>query len=252
MSRTSEFVWRTARLSIEGLPYLPYDLNEPQYARLLCERNCYVCQRKDCDDVLWTLRARVCQRCVASLPLYDRNYLSKQPEAYRDLGILPSERTVVGRSTRLLGSNKWAKRFREEFQILNTQTERDEWISRKEKEHQDLKKHASLCEKWHRSHIEDLEMTRMDDIVLRLNEFGLAGEAEIMIEDDEDEFISHRLVKQTAKLTDYSWNSMKTELIKLLSNHRAKRVALEMPRFPCWCSDPHSIWSRAGCQWYGR
>ncbi|KAF9059759.1 hypothetical protein BDP27DRAFT_1371173 [Rhodocollybia butyracea] len=52
------------------------------------------------------------------LPLYDKKYLCEQPRAYRDLSILPSESFVIGNSTKLVGSNKWAKRFREEFKVL--------------------------------------------------------------------------------------------------------------------------------------
>ncbi|KAF9061958.1 hypothetical protein BDP27DRAFT_1369237 [Rhodocollybia butyracea] len=56
------------------------------------------------------------------LPLYDKKYLCEQPRAYRDLSILPSESFVIGNSTKLVGSNKWAKRFREEFKVLKFNT----------------------------------------------------------------------------------------------------------------------------------
>lgn len=42
MSKSSEGIWRAARRNVEGLPPLPSDLNEPQYAHLLFEPYCHV------------------------------------------------------------------------------------------------------------------------------------------------------------------------------------------------------------------
>jgi len=42
--RSSEHVWRTARLNVEGLPPLPPDLNEMQYANLAFDNFCHVCK----------------------------------------------------------------------------------------------------------------------------------------------------------------------------------------------------------------
>ncbi|KAJ3852827.1 hypothetical protein EV368DRAFT_82141 [Lentinula lateritia] len=95
MSKASEAICqRAARANVEGLPPCPDDLNEPQYARLLYDAYCYICNHKGrCENVLWTFRARVCKNCVAVvLPLYDDKYLDKQPAEYRNSGILPSER----------------------------------------------------------------------------------------------------------------------------------------------------------------
>ncbi|KAJ4491661.1 hypothetical protein C8R41DRAFT_766211, partial [Lentinula lateritia] len=118
MSKSSEAIWCAARANVEGLPPRPDDLNEPQYARLLYDAYCYICNHKGrCENVLWNFRARVCKNCVAvvyasphrsyalsinpsisSLPLYDDEYLDKQPAEYRNSGILPSERVRVGNS----------------------------------------------------------------------------------------------------------------------------------------------------------
>ncbi|KAJ3906890.1 hypothetical protein F5879DRAFT_763267, partial [Lentinula edodes] len=42
MSKTTESTWRICRLNIDGLPPLPSDLNEPQYARLMFDSYCHV------------------------------------------------------------------------------------------------------------------------------------------------------------------------------------------------------------------
>jgi len=41
-SRSSEHVWRAARLNVHGLPPPPTDLNEMQYANLAFDNHCHV------------------------------------------------------------------------------------------------------------------------------------------------------------------------------------------------------------------
>ncbi|KAF9062733.1 hypothetical protein BDP27DRAFT_1427637 [Rhodocollybia butyracea] len=194
MSKTTEFVWREARKNIERLPYLPKDLNEPQ------------------------------------LPVYDVDYLSKQPEPFRHRSVLPWEHTMVRNSLKSVGSNKFAKRFREEFEALQTQTERDDWIAQREKEHAEMRKHATLCERWLQSVLSKrraarylAQTQRRDDIITRLAEIGWDEEAKIMVRNHSSDFVSHRLTG----LIDLGWNGMKDELVEVLSNHKIKRLAAE-------------------------
>lgn len=42
MSKSSAFVWKTARLQVNGLPDCPADLTEPEYANLVFCARCYV------------------------------------------------------------------------------------------------------------------------------------------------------------------------------------------------------------------
>jgi hypothetical protein len=44
MARSSASVWRNARRNIVGLPPLPFDLDEPQYANLAFDSYCHVCR----------------------------------------------------------------------------------------------------------------------------------------------------------------------------------------------------------------
>ncbi|THU85005.1 hypothetical protein K435DRAFT_623945, partial [Dendrothele bispora CBS 962.96] len=62
-SRSSEHVWRNARLNVEGLPPLPTDLNEIQYAKLMFDTICQVCATH-CYSVFWDCRVRCCKKCV--------------------------------------------------------------------------------------------------------------------------------------------------------------------------------------------
>ncbi|KAG6852697.1 hypothetical protein C0991_009843 [Blastosporella zonata] len=40
MAKSAEFIWRQARLNLEGFPDCPEDLNEPQYACLMFDATC--------------------------------------------------------------------------------------------------------------------------------------------------------------------------------------------------------------------
>ncbi|THU81978.1 hypothetical protein K435DRAFT_692490, partial [Dendrothele bispora CBS 962.96] len=62
-SRSSEHVWRNARLNVEELPSLPTDLNEIQYAKLVFDAICQVCGTH-CHSVYWDCRIRCCQKCA--------------------------------------------------------------------------------------------------------------------------------------------------------------------------------------------
>lgn len=42
MSKSSESIWRATRSNVEGIPPLPDDLSEPQYAHLLFSQYCDV------------------------------------------------------------------------------------------------------------------------------------------------------------------------------------------------------------------
>ncbi|KAF5373096.1 hypothetical protein D9758_001493 [Tetrapyrgos nigripes] len=62
-TRSSEHIWKNARLNVEDLLPLPPDLNEIQYAHLFFDTSCGVYERY-CDNVCWDVRLRFCKRCV--------------------------------------------------------------------------------------------------------------------------------------------------------------------------------------------
>ncbi|KAJ3717799.1 hypothetical protein C8R42DRAFT_536766, partial [Lentinula raphanica] len=65
-SKSVEYIWRTARFNVEGnLPPLPKDLNEPQYARLMFDPECHLCNKSPkCNILLWRFRLRCCPDCL--------------------------------------------------------------------------------------------------------------------------------------------------------------------------------------------
>ncbi|KAE9399355.1 hypothetical protein BT96DRAFT_1019525 [Gymnopus androsaceus JB14] len=239
MSKSSESIWRTARSNVEGLPPLPLDLNEPQYAHLLFESYCHVCNHKGrCDNILWSFRMRCCKSCAAALPsLSDGRYKMDLPVQFFNRNLLPQEciQGATRRHRRDVGNFQIAARLKAEFEALQTPKERDAWITRKSQERRAIVAHGRLCEVWHKARLSkrtdelsDIRKQRKDAILERLAEIGWREEAEKIIDSwREDEFTNHKAVKQPKKLTDYGWNSIKTELVEMLSTHKTERLAEE-------------------------
>jgi hypothetical protein len=90
MPKSSEYIWRAARLNIEDLPPPPSDMNEVQYANFMFDKYCQVshicfipvwklnrpssekvCGYYPCDNVFWAVRLRACKKCLNQTPLYD-------------------------------------------------------------------------------------------------------------------------------------------------------------------------------------
>ncbi|KAE9407365.1 hypothetical protein BT96DRAFT_130973 [Gymnopus androsaceus JB14] len=241
ISKSSESIWRTARGNVRNLPPRPDDLNEPQYAHLLYESYCHICNHKGrCDTVVWTLRKRCCRHCASTLPMCDNTFLKSQPSEYRDCSILPTEWVSVESkwNRRLVVHVDLAARLKAEFETLKTSEARTAWISAKKDERRAQRSHNDLCERWlqgrldERTHeLEDIRKERKEAILNRLKGTGWYEEAKIMIRTPSwyrhDEFSSHKLVRQAKKLTEYGWNSIKDELVEMLSEHRVKRLATE-------------------------
>ncbi|KIK59138.1 hypothetical protein GYMLUDRAFT_44894 [Collybiopsis luxurians FD-317 M1] len=237
MSRSSESVWRTAREGVEGLPYRPDDLNEPQYAHLLYQSYCHICGHKPCDSVFWSFRMRCCKNCAfATFPKCDDlAFVAGLPREYsmRRRDVLPWEY--------LKGSWRYrdvvchagiTARYKAEFEALETEIERNEWIERKIDERWKRVEHASSCQQWlqarldrRSNELDNIREQRREAILERLEKIGWREEAELSMSSwMSDDFASHKLVRQPKKLTDYGWNSIKTELVEWLTKRKEDRL----------------------------
>ncbi|KAF8071870.1 hypothetical protein FPV67DRAFT_902906 [Lyophyllum atratum] len=64
MSRSSIFVWKSALANVEGLPFCPSDLTEPQYINLAFDEHCHFCLAPNVQQVFWACRVRCCKKCT--------------------------------------------------------------------------------------------------------------------------------------------------------------------------------------------
>ncbi|KAF5372931.1 hypothetical protein D9758_001472 [Tetrapyrgos nigripes] len=97
--KSSEYIWRAARENVEGLPPPPSDMNEIQYASLMFDRFCQVCNYHPCDNVFWSIRLRACKKCLGQTTLllapeqirkiHASDYLGDGPEMSDLLDLVP-------------------------------------------------------------------------------------------------------------------------------------------------------------------
>ncbi|KAJ3898634.1 hypothetical protein F5879DRAFT_1066131 [Lentinula edodes] len=255
MNKSSESVWRIARANVTGgLPPLPSDLNEPQYAHLMFDSYCHVCNKHwHCVNFLWRFRIRCCRTCEQTFPLYNWAYLRNTLRPFNSLEILPKEK-VKGKSKGqydIIYNPPVALRLKVEFMSLQSEEERRIWMDRKRKEFRDLQEDA----------IASISLTPVlvvvnvsSRILDRLDAIGLRREAELILRGKSDlktanEFYNHRLVNQPRKLTDRGkaivisfdlsspsfdlliiyqvWVNIEPELVGMLSDHQTERLKRE-------------------------
>ncbi|KAE9398313.1 hypothetical protein BT96DRAFT_34629 [Gymnopus androsaceus JB14] len=244
MSKSSETIWRIARENVRDLPPRPGDLNEPQYAHLLYEPYCHVCDQKRCDDVLWLFRMRCCTNCIwSTFDLFDGEFLrvnSQPPELMSRLDILPV--VYIQKYGPIVHPGLLA-RLKTEFETIPTAA-RSAWLTDKEEDRASKISHGRTCQLWleeklagRTRELDDIRKQRKEAILNRLDEIGWREEAKIIISSWQmylarNEFSDHKLVKQAKKLTEYGWNSIKADLVKKLSDCKAKRLAAKGPRNP--------------------
>ncbi|KAI0074234.1 hypothetical protein K474DRAFT_1626258 [Panus rudis PR-1116 ss-1] len=63
MSKQSAVHWRTARANVPGLPDIPDDMTEPEFANLLFSSHCHGCLKSNTSEPIWVFRKRYCSDC---------------------------------------------------------------------------------------------------------------------------------------------------------------------------------------------
>ncbi|THU86281.1 hypothetical protein K435DRAFT_970358 [Dendrothele bispora CBS 962.96] len=250
-SRSSEHVWRNARLNVEGLPPLPTDLNEIQYAKLMFDTICQVCGNH-CYTVFWDCRVRCCKKCVHEvlLPehmLYREHCRTMQSsDFYRYIVYVPHDRTRMKRGMEELFSSSTFKSisddYRKSVKVLNDAGERvtdaqklAAWklpMNTKRTEHQH---YTRLCEQWSKGQrnsredeLREIRQQRRSQIENRLIELGWGPELErLRQENGSDSFWNHKLIRQSKLLTDRLWDQITPTIFELLQPVRDRRLRVE-------------------------
>ncbi|KAJ3825576.1 hypothetical protein F5880DRAFT_1700706 [Lentinula raphanica] len=250
MSKSSANIWQLAGSNVEGLPPCPDDLSEPQYANLLFEPQCHVCMGPGrCENILWNFRIRSCYQCLRTRSRFSTSPLAGLPNdhplaAHQHSDIFPSELITYhpSRTTLyLIGDKNIVQCYRAEYDALNTQEDRDAWIILKKKQRLAIKEHNKQYTAWHemslKSRANELSVVRQDRktaILSRLKEIGWDDEVQIIMQATTtncDRFTNHKLVKQSKKLTEHDWRTIKDDLVEFLTTNKRKR--LFDPRLSC-------------------
>ncbi|KAF8828951.1 hypothetical protein HHX47_DHR3001101 [Lentinula edodes] len=178
MSKSSENIWRAARENVEGgLPPLPSDLNEPQFAHLIFDLYCHVCNQPwRCDNVLWRFRLRCCRNCEKSFPLYKWNDLYAILYPFISFDILPKEKVkgISGRNCEdMVYDGQVALKFKAQYVSFQSDEERLAWVTRKRNERKEIEQHARQSEAWHQAKLDQRsrELSELRDQRLQAYEF---------------------------------------------------------------------------------
>ncbi|KAJ3722252.1 hypothetical protein C8R42DRAFT_720632 [Lentinula raphanica] len=207
MDKSSETIWRTVWINYEdSLPPLPVDLNEPQFARLIFDAYCH---------------------------------LQMRPELFVISDVFPTERITVGDHVRTVYDHRVVSKMSKQYLALSSEEDRQAWVVQKQQDIQAIEQHARHCEAWHTAKLEqharelqDIRDQRLQAILTRLEATGLSGEVQRILSGSSKFEEASVLIKlcslnQAKRLTNHSWNSIESDLVKMLSIHRSKRLQEE-------------------------
>ncbi|KAJ7475853.1 hypothetical protein FB451DRAFT_259590 [Mycena latifolia] len=244
MVRSSAFIWKDSRSRVQGLPDLPPDLLEPQYANLAFDGHCHKCFAIPVQTIIWRARTRMCKKCIQENFVASGYQLITATDLDQSLVCLvpsfeenrPGGRHNSGRTIQLY-SIDLATKLREESEdfIVNGVLQRSDpaflgWRQQKIKEAEDLNVHAELCGIWaaNRTNDRSIELDvarrlRREAIVERLTALGWGDE----IPFHHRVFSGHKLVKQPKELTDRIWKNIEAPLVELLTDLKKTRLRQE-------------------------
>ncbi|KAJ3866773.1 hypothetical protein EV359DRAFT_62066 [Lentinula novae-zelandiae] len=263
MSKSSELIWRTARSNLDGLPPLPKDFSESQYADLLFCTHCHIntrsfAQRREAVNLHSGLserdvaeHAQFKRECsefhvqIAIIDSVESRFLQlyslkrTQPRNYRDANILPRE--VISPITRIgwkstivrhIGHPVLAQCLRAEYDALPKEEDIDIWIALKMEEQEAVREHGRLCQECYFTMLEHRQRERLAErkqmTFKKLEKIGLREEVEIMISSPQSQlFLRHDSVNQSQQLTEQACRKIEPDLVKVLSFHRQRRIVEE-------------------------
>ncbi|KAJ7603754.1 hypothetical protein DFH06DRAFT_1392645, partial [Mycena polygramma] len=233
MTRSNAFIWKESRTQFEGLPDLPRDLCEPQYANLCFDIHCHKCLHL-AQTIIWTARTRMCKKCIQEKWDFFRRFCRRRHNTTQLFSIDVAEKLY----------NECAK-FRTGGVLKTAEPEYTEWYKQKSDEMDEItavshfsfplrltqsnvrRQHAALCATWaeNRSHnrkdeLHDARTLRRDAIVERLTALGWGEEIPFHSWD----FNSHKLVKQPKELTERIWKNIETPLVEFLTTLKQQRL----------------------------
>ncbi|THU96348.1 hypothetical protein K435DRAFT_778562 [Dendrothele bispora CBS 962.96] len=257
MSRSSKDIWETARANVDGLPPLPPDLNEPQYAHLLFDSYCHKCMQNRCEIIIWQCRMRCCKKCLSttfypfpylvrkfpelarresfgqlfdiicwSIPHLDCDFENiKSPWRHHDKAYLPDLVDVF---------------FRElEEHIPDDEANIpafQDWVVDKLNQRTAVVAHAEACISWYQcrtvqrlEEIYTIKMRRKEAIIEKLKALGWEETISRLAKKWRDPFSRHKSVNQPRDLTERSWNNIQGGLVEFLTE---QKILLDSERRP--------------------
>ncbi|BGP12823.1 hypothetical protein JCM10213_008084 [Rhodosporidiobolus nylandii] len=225
-------VWKAARRNI-GLPDLKAgDLKEWEYASLMFDSTCHVCQESRAHTVDYTLRARACAKCMransnqrSKTPGGEERFHPKVWECCPESHWSPDYGSEVYKFFWMPTLRQVDKRLRE----LEGKTGYDTYLTERKRVSAVARQDEKALKNWEvKDRIAkddekiDAAASRKRKIEEKLLELGYTKQ-EIAY----SQIQSGSLVNQDRDLTDRIWTSIKSKLVEVLNTERAERVARE-------------------------
>ncbi|KAI9566202.1 hypothetical protein HD554DRAFT_2315645 [Boletus coccyginus] len=222
MDKASEFVWKTARRQVQGLPDCPADMIEPEYANLLFYARCHGCG-KYAKKVLWNLRRRYCPGC--------RDERLRSVSSCVD--IIPLNFPVENLTMRHK-KGKWVDKEQVDsfIQEYDHSSDKNQFRIDKYIQYFRINRHASECEDWekkiashHRLDLEIRRIEREDSILEHLEEHGYEPEITYFGMDVIQESCPSKSFFKTSKpFADKEWAQMWPDWLEAMNNLRSQRM----------------------------
>ncbi|KAF8549177.1 hypothetical protein OG21DRAFT_1470336 [Imleria badia] len=222
MDRSSEFVWKTARQQVKGLPACPADLTEPEYANLVFYARCHGCG-KYTTTILWNVRRRFCPGCR----IRRLRRLSSCNEIIRKNSVLAVEYITAKKESTTRVDRDQAASFMDDYR---QSSDKKQFISDKQKQCRFILQHAKKCEAWQKKRESERkdeqkrrQLERGQRIFQRLNQHGYSrelnyfGYSSIQRCRDSD-------FRTSKPLTDREWERMRPEWAKVMDKFRSRRL----------------------------
>ncbi|KAK0481649.1 hypothetical protein IW261DRAFT_1562943 [Armillaria novae-zelandiae] len=222
-------VWKTARSNVEGLPDIPADLNEAQYAQLLFGTYCQSCL-KPSRRAQWETRTRLCKKCFLASPDFI-DWMSPQIDSqwrlHNPLVSMDDGRAMYFRYHRL-----YTQKLKQSYEEVKDDSEQlQEWRENAKMAYKSIKEHAEKCEYWYQSRVERrgkellaIRFKRLKDISDRLRALGWAEEIE---KTGPAALLSHKLIWQPRPLTNRIWASIETAVVAYMEQLKTDRLLAE-------------------------
>ncbi|KAI0088495.1 hypothetical protein BDY19DRAFT_1089893 [Irpex rosettiformis] len=246
-SRTTQFIWKAAALNVPDLPPRPEELTEIAYSSLLFDTHCHNCYSKNCYNVYWSCRIRLCKKCYGDLAVSSRDYYNSllphsskavkellytyhfsvnelvPPLAKHNNGAITQYRPFLDKF--LLAwkelSDSEEKQKKKEFliehhnsttAIMKTVPPLEDWYDR--------------CRSTRADELHDVRQARQDAIMEKLKEDGWQIELDYLeaSKDDKKKFFKLPEIRKTQALSPRIWATIKDSVADFMQEIRDKRL----------------------------
>ncbi|KAF4578947.1 hypothetical protein EYR36_000756 [Pleurotus pulmonarius] len=230
--KSNRFLWTTAFRDDPLFPYLPSDLNEPQFACLVFSNHCYFCLKATPDNqLMWAFRTRSCASCLRT-QFAPFNDVLRGVRSTITSDILLSS-SVLGPKKKIVSVYKHSEVRDIDILLKSFQPDSPtlaEFLQNRRKQVGQLKAGDSSITTALERRREVAKMEKEKDrakckeqIYQRLRDLGYAEELSYIRESDSSFLDNYPSISSRTELTDRVWNNIQRTLVDLLEDTRAKR-----------------------------